>query len=269
MFEEALGRIQKTGKAYHLRLLSLAIFIFAWQVMSGAIRGLPTPVETTEAFFTLLLTNQEPILHRSLITHTTASLVRVLEGSLLGFAIAIPLGLFMGWSERLEVLAGTIVEALRPIPPLAWIPLAYVLFTTLENTSLMVQVFIVFMGAFFPALVNTIHGVQSVDEIYVEAARTFGANDLKILRKVIIPAALPAIITGIRIGLGVGWMCIVAAEMVGGSATGIGFFIWAMYEVGGNTANIIAGMIAIGIVGYLMNDGLIAIQRRVAGWQSE
>ncbi|MDY6960007.1 MAG: ABC transporter permease subunit, partial [Halobacteriota archaeon] len=135
-----------------------------------------------------------------------------------------------------------------------------------EDTRILVQIFIVFVGAFFPAVLNTVHGVKSIDTAYIESARTFGSSDLQILQKVIIPGSLPSIITGVRIGLGIGWMCVVAAEMIGGSASGIGFFIWAMYSIGGGTAKIISGMIAIGAVGYLMNDGILRVEKRVLKW---
>lgn len=250
-----------------VRLLSVFVFLIAWHILAVALlKGLPAPLETFQTFVKLIAEG-EPGLGWTLQEHTFASVVRVLEGSGIGFAVALPLGILMGWSRHFEKFAGTIIEMLRPIPPLAWIPLAFVIFAVSRGGAVMMaQVFIVFIGAFFPAVLNTVHGVRSVDRIYVEAAKTFGASNRQILRKVIIPGALPSMITGIRIGLGVGWMCLVAAEMIGASTVGIGSFIWNMYTLGGRNAEIISGMIAIGIVGYVMNEGILFVERRLARW---
>ena len=250
-----------------LRIFSIVAFLMGWYFIGVLnLAELPTPIETLEMFYTLIVSG-EPILGRTLQTHTTASLIRVIEGSAIGFAVALPLGILMGWSKRFERFADTMIEIFRPIPPLAWIPLAFVLFRSFDNTRILVQIFIVFIGAFFPAVLNTIHGVKSIDSSYIESARTFGSSDLQILEKVVLPGAMPSIITGIRIGLGIGWMCVVAAEMIGGSASGIGFFIWSMYELGGGTAEIISGMIAIGAVGYIMNEGILYTERRLIKWR--
>ena len=252
-----------SGVSPLMRIFSVIFFFSVWHIISVFnLADLPTPIETMEVFFKLIIEG-EPILGRTLQVHTFASLVRVLQGSVIGFAVALPIGIMMGWSERFERFTDTLIEVFRPIPPLAWIPLAFVLFRTFQDTRILVQIFIVFIGAFFPAVLNTVHGVKSVDIAYIESARTFGSSDLQILQKVVVPGSLPSIITGVRIGLGVGWMCVVAAEMIGGSASGIGFFIWAMYGIGGGTAEIISGMIAIGAVGYLMNDGILRIERMV------
>jgi len=245
-----------------IKIASLIFFLFLWHlVASYKVLDIPTPVRTAETFFRLI-TVGEPVLGRTLQSHVFSSLGRVLRGCLIAFLTGIPLGIAMARSEKFEAFTSTIIEIFRPIPPLAWIPLAYIFFKHFENTSLYAQIFIVFVGAFFPAVLNTITGVKSVDPILIDAARTFGATRFQILTKVIIPASLPMIITGVRVGLGVGWMSIIAAEMIGGSASGIGFFIWTMYYIGGDTAKIISGMTAIGIVGYLMNEGLLWIERR-------
>ncbi len=247
-----------------VKIASIIFFLFLWHLIASLeLFEIPTPLKTAETFFKLL-TVGEPVLGRTLQRHVISSLGRVLKGSLIAFSIGIPLGIAMARSEKFEGFTSTLIELFRPIPPLAWIPLAYIFFRHLENTSVYAQIFIVFVGAFFPAVLNTISGVKSVDPILIDAARTFGATRFQILTKVILPASLPMIITGVRVGLGVGWMSIIAAEMIGGSASGIGFFIWTMYYIGGDTAKIISGMIAIGIVGYLMNEGLLWIERRRA-----
>jgi len=264
-----------------LRALSLVLFLALWELLGIFVRELPTPLETATTFVQLI-TVGEPILGRTLQEHTFASILVVLKGSLIGFALAIPLGVLIGWSRLAEDVLEQIVELFRPIPPLAWIPLAFVLFRGLKDAgwfqvlmqllgtemsvSSMVQIFVVFVGAFFPLLLNTIQGVRSVERIYIEVAKVAGATQMQIIRKVVLPAALPNIITGARIGLGVGWMCVVAAEMIGGSSSGVGQFIWVMYSIGGSSAAIVCGMIAIGLVGYAMNEGILALERRLVKW---
>jgi NitT/TauT family transport system permease protein len=263
------------------RVVSLVIFIVLWYVLSLWIRELPTPVETATTFYQLI-TVGEPILGRTLQEHTLASIKIVLKGFIIGTVIAIPLGIIIGRYKLAENLLNFIVETFRPIPPLAWIPLGFVLFRGLKETgwfqiishllglgtsvAAMVQVFVVFVGAFFPILLNTIQGVKAVNPIYIDVARTFGATEREIVWKIVIPASFPNIITGIRVGLGVGWMCVVAAEMIGGSSSGVGLFIWDMYSIGGGSAEIVCGMIAIGLVGYIMNEVLLFVQRRVFKW---
>ncbi|KUK05261.1 ABC transporter permease [Methermicoccus shengliensis] len=264
-----------------LRTASLVLFLALWELLGVFVRELPTPLETGTTFVQLI-TVGEPILGRTLQEHTLASILVVLKGSLIGFALAIPLGVLMGWSRIAGDVLEQITELFRPIPPLAWIPLAFVLFRGLKDAgwfqvlmellgtqmsvTSMVQIFVVFVGAFFPLLLNTIQGVKSVDRIYIEVARVAGATQMQIIRKVVLPAALPSIITGARVGLGVGWMCVVAAEMIGGSSSGVGLFIWNMYSIGGSSAAIVCGMIAIGMVGYAMNEGILALERRLIKW---
>ncbi len=247
-------------------LISFAAFLVGWHLLATyLVAELPTPIVTGQTFLSLV-TRGEPVLGRTLQTHTWASLLRVLLGAGIAFSLAIPLGILMGCSPRWEQFLNPMVEALRPIAPLAWIPLAFVLFRDLANTRIMVQTLVIFVGAFFPGLLNTIHGTKTIDDIYYDVARAHRASGSQILLKVTIPAALPSIVTGVRIGLGVGWMSVVAAEMIGGSASGVGFFLWSMYTVGGGTASIVAGMIAVGIVGYLLNEGIIFLSARFMRW---
>lgn len=264
-----------------LRIASLVLFIGLWELVGVFVRELPTPLETAQTFVQLT-TVGEPILGRTLQEHTLASILVVLKGSLIGFALAIPLGVVIGWSRAAESALQQIVELFRPIPPLAWIPLGFVLFrglrqagwfetlmallgTNMTVTS-MVQIFVVFVGAFFPLLLNTIQGVKSTQRLHIEVAKVMGATDWQIIKKVVLPSAIPSIITGARVGLGVGWMCVVAAEMIGGSSSGVGLFIWDMYSIGGSSAAIVCGMIAIGFVGYAMNEGILALERRLIKW---
>jgi len=248
-----------------MRQKGAILLIFLWYLVS-AFTELPHPHEVAETFF-ILLFNSEPVLGKTLIQHAAASLLRVLAASLLAFSIAIPLGIVTALNRTFMEIVTPLVEALRPIPPLAWIPLAYVIFAPLPNTVQISQIFIVFVGAFFPCFVSVFDYSRNVPEELLEMARVFKAPERLILRDIVLPHSLQGIMSGVRIGLGVGWMSIIAAEMIATSREGLGYFILVMYEVGGRTAEIVAGMAMIGIVGYFMNWMLLKAERLVMPWR--
>lgn len=192
--------------------------------------------------------------------HALASTKRVMIAWGAVCVIAIPLGIAMGWWKRFNRYLNPIIEILRPIPPLAWIPISILWF----GIGLNQNIFIIMIGAFFPILINTIHGVRSVDPVLVRAARNFSSSEWTILRRVVLHAALPNIFTGARIGLGISWAVLVAAELVA-ATSGLGFMI----EDARNflrTDVIFVGMISIGCMGILMERGLYLLQRRLLVW---
>jgi len=217
----------------------------------------------------------------SLIWNTTISLVRVLTGFAVAVVLCVPLGLFMGTSGIVHRLVNPMVELFRPLCPIAWIPFAMALFgttrvpqlfgvrysnTILDNVQIG-MVFIIFWGGLFPILLNTIHGVSGVRTIWLDSAKMLGANRRQIFWKVILPAALPAILTGLRIGLGVSWMVIIAAEMLPGSDSGIGYLIMYSYELA-EMQILVASMIVIGLMGLILNKGLQILSDRFSGWKA-
>jgi NitT/TauT family transport system permease protein len=189
------------------------------------------------------------------------SLLRVLLGFVLAAAVAVPLGVIMGWSRVASYIVDPVIEILRPIPPIAWIGLALIWFG-LDISS---AIFLVFIGAFFPIVLNTISGVRNVDKRLIEVAYTFGANDYEVLRKVVIPAAQPVIYTGLRVGMGIGWMCVVAAEMLN-PQHGLGDLIWTASSFA-KTDQVFVGMISIGILGLIINLLFQVAGDRVFTWQ--
>jgi NitT/TauT family transport system permease protein len=250
-----------------LKLLAFFTIIFLWYAVVGLkILTLPLPHEVGEKLLDLLV-NPEPVLGKNLIQHSLASLVRVMVGSSIAFILAIPLGIIVGWNLKLDTYFSTMLEVFRPIPPLAWIPLAYIIFAGFANPVQLAQIFIVFLGAFFPCLLSTREFARATDKNLLEMACAFGASDSEVLRKIVIPSSLPGILAGIRIGLGIGWMTIVAAEMLATSGSGLGYFIMVMYEVGGRVAEIISGMIMIGLIGYLMNEVVILAEKKLLRWR--
>jgi len=193
--------------------------------------------------------------------HLLASLKR--EAGALVFALsAIPLGIAMGYWQGLYRQLFPVLEVLRPIPPLAWIPLSIMWFG-LGDTQ---NQFIIFLGMVFPLLINTITAVHGVDRTLIRAARSLGAGEGAIVRRVILPAALPQIITGLRVGLGVGWMALVAAELVGAS-DGLGFLINDARSLL-RTDIIVVGMLTIGFAGLVIDGGIRWLAARLLPWSA-
>ncbi|WP_336490408.1 ABC transporter permease [Methylobacterium nigriterrae] len=178
--------------------------------------------------------------------HLLTSLKR--EAVAFAFALsAIPIGLIMGWSRLARAQLDPIIEILRPIPPLAWIPLSILWFGVGDEQNQ----FIIFLGMFFPILINTIEGVRTVDRNLIRAARSLGAPERSVLWRIVLRAATPQIVTGIRIGLGFGWMALVAAELVGANS-GLGFLINDARSVL-RTDIITVGMLTIGFTGLVID----------------
>lgn len=177
-----------------------------------------------------------------------------------GFSV----GLVTGWFKLADKLSYPIIELIRPIPPIAWIPLA-ILLLKLTHTA---AGFIIFIGSVFPILLNTKHGVASVEVKYLEAAMTLGATkSLTLIRKVVIPAALPSVMTGLRVGSGVAWMCVVAAELFGVAPYGLGYQI-EMARLYHAPDVVIAYMLAIGILGLVLDRIYKAIEDKILAWRT-
>ena len=204
----------------------------------------------------------------SLFSNIAVSLVRVLMGYILAACVGIPLGVVMGYYALAFRLLNSFLNLFRPIPPLAWVPLvmawfgiaslattlniesgsAYILLNNLKYS----MIFIIFIGGFCPILTSTIHGVTSMNRTLIDSARVLGANEYQVFRKVLLPGAMPSILNGLRSGLGISWMCLVSAEMLPGSISGVGYLITHAYTVA-STDIVIAGMISIGVVGTVMD----------------
>jgi NitT/TauT family transport system permease protein len=189
-----------------------------------------------------------------------ASLHRVLSGFLLGAALALPLGLFMGASDTVYRLCNPLVQVLRPIPPIAFIPLA-ILWFGLGNPP---AVFLITIGAFFPVLMNTIAGVRHVDAIYIRAAQSLGASRRTLFLRVMLPAASPYILAGARIGIGTAFIVVIVAEMIAVNS-GLGYRILEAREFFWSD-KIIAGMITIGMLGLAIDTGMNRLNSYLLKW---
>jgi NitT/TauT family transport system permease protein len=199
----------------------------------------------------------------TILTHLLASMQRVYGGFFLAAAIGVPLGLVIGKVPLLRQLLDPTLSLLRPIPVTAWLPLSMVFFGLGPRSA----VFLVFLGAFYPILLNTIFGVRSVDPRLFEAANMLGCDGTSLFRKIVLPAALPGIFTGLRLGHGFAWILIVVGEMTG-VPTGLGSVI-----MDGRTLSradlVITGMIVIGVAGFLCDRIIVAINNRVLRWSPQ
>jgi len=194
-----------------------------------------------------------------------ASLMRVAVGFLLAVSIAVPLGLWMGWVRGAFSTLNPIFQMLRPISPIAWIPIA-ILWFGVGDTS---PIFLIFMSSMFPMVVQTTAGVHTIERRYLRAAENFGVSRYTLFRRVVIPAVLPQIIVGMRIGLGVAWLVVVAAEMIA-LRSGLGYLIIDSRNAGNRYDLVVGGMVIIGLIGLSLDgamrllEGLRAVRWRYA-----
>lgn len=246
----------------YLKYFLPIIVIFCWEVIAIVVNN-EFILPRVESVLAVLVEPLKDLFGSgSLLENAFMSIYRVVAGFLLGAAVAIPLGILMGRVDWLNNAIDPILQVLRPIPPIAWIPLALAWFKIGFGSIL----FIIFIGAFFPILVNSIDGVKRVNRTWIETAQIFGAGDLQLLIKVIVPAALPTIWTGLRVGFGVAWMSVVAAEMLPGTTSGLGYLIMYAYNFG-QVQVIIAGMIVIGLIGLCIDYLLKQVEHRKLHWQ--
>jgi NitT/TauT family transport system permease protein len=219
-----------------------AIFPTPWQVVTGAL---------------------DLAKDGTLFEHVRASLFRVAIGFGLAFLVAVPLGLWMGWVSGAFYTLNPLFQMLRPISPIAWIPVA-ILWFGVGNLS---PIFLIFISSVFPVMVQTTVGVRTIDRRYLRAAANFGVSRSVLFRDVVIPAVLPEIIVGMRIGLGVAWLVVVAAEMVALNS-GLGYLIMDSRNAGNRYDLVIASMIIIGVIGLLLDLATRLLERmKIVKWR--
>ena len=219
---------------------------------SGLLPGLPHD-PATESYLSWMFSGEMP--HDAI-----ASVSRVLAGFCIGAGLAVPIGLLLGTSDRLHGLFAPLLEILRPIPPIAYIPLAIVWFGLGNPPAL----FLIALGTFFPVLVNTIAGVRQVDSIYIRAAKNLGANSWTMFRRVILPAASPFVLAGMRIGIGTAFIVVIVAEMIAVS-DGLGYRILEAREYMWSD-KIIGGMLTIGVLGLIIDGAMSRFNDHLLRW---
>ena len=258
-------------KPQNLSLLSLiipAIVIVIWQIIGsrpGMQAMIPSPTLVLSAWYDSIFgkaggMSLNPYLG-TWLSNVEYSAVRVIQGFALSIVVGVPLGLMIGWNRLVATMADPMVQVLRPIPITAWLPFSIAVFGIRDLGSIS----LIFVGGFFAIVVNTTQGARDVDKNLMRAARMMGASSWTLLRRVVLPAALPNIFTGMRIGLGIAWTAVVAAEMVA-VKSGLGYVLWDAYYVG-RMDIVFADMASIGIMGFLSDRLIITIERRVLRWR--
>jgi len=246
-----------------LNLILIVIVIFLWELAARLVssRYFPSFSDFAKAFVEIATVGD--VEGHTLLEHSGASILRVLAGFAVAIAVGFPLGLVMGLKPIIYDSSRAVLEPIRFIPPIAWIPLAIILLTGYSR-----YIFIIWLGAFFPILLNTVVAVKRTNPVLVDVAKTFGAKKATTVFKVVVPSAMPEVTAGMRIGLGVGWMCILAAEMIGGEMVGIGRLI-LHYTLLLQVDVIIVGMITIGLIGLVMNEMFLQAEKRLFRWRQE
>lgn len=258
------------------------LLMICWSLLANYLDKpylLPTPENT----FSILLHPEKDLLTQgSLWANTSVSLLRILFGFLLAAIIAVPLGTILGGFTPLRRLFEPMIEVFRPICPIAWVPFAIAIFkiktlpetfglgytgTVFDHLQLG-MLFVIFWGGFFPILINTLDGVSQVNQNYIKLAGMLGASKRQLLTKVALPAAAPMILTGLRQGIGLCWFVIIAAEMLPGSNSGIGYLL--IYAADQSAMDIVvAAIIIIGIIGASFNFLMVFASRRFLSWKGK
>jgi NitT/TauT family transport system permease protein len=243
--------------------INIFIVLIMWTVVADIVNSpfVPTPIKVWHA--TVKLYQFGDVEGYTLFKHISASIVRILSGFLLACFSGIPLGIWMGLYPNVYARTRAVIEPIRFIPPIAWIPMSIVILIGFSR-----YVFLIWLGAFFPIWINTLVGVGRVNQVYMNVAKVFGGDKKTRVTKIVVPSVLPDITSGMRVGLGMAWMCIVAAEMIGGEGVGVGRLILKYAELL-QLAPVISGMLIIGVIGFLMNEILLRVEKRMFKWRWE
>jgi len=252
--------MQNLIKRTALPLMVLFIILAGWQLVAKNVESFPTPYNTWVAAFggvnsdgdelkgvlsdPFYIENEDD---KGIAWQITNSLGRVFGGFVLAILVGIPVGLLVGMSRSFMLALNPYIQILKPVSPLAWLPLLLMVFQDINLTA----VSTIFITSIWPIIINTALGVRSVEQDYLNVARVLQFTPMETIRKIILPVAVPYIFTGMRLSLGIAWLVIVAAEMLTGGI-GIGFWIWDEYN-NLNYPNIIIGIIVVGVVGYILD----------------
>lgn len=270
--------------AFIMPFIIPALLLIFWQYAAYQVQNVAVLPPVGRVLENFLHATDDFIGLGSIPRNIGVSLIRVLSGYTAGVLIAVPLGVLMGYSKTIQRLFETFISIFKPIPPLAWQPLALAIFgvssiATVFNMPFgqqyvfwgnfkIAMIFMIGMGSFFPVIASVMFGVQNVRQTLIDSARVLGASEKDIFFKILIPAAAPNIINGLRMGLAIGWACLVGAEMLPGSLAGVGYLITHAYELA-RTDLVITGMICIGVVGALLDSIFRIIGNRYFSWESK
>ena len=253
------------SRAFSLSLLSLALLLLIWWSITalGLISPLFLPAPQQVLSKLLLIASPQGFMDATLWQHLAASLTRMLVALFAAAAIGIPVGIAMGLSPAVRGLLDPLIELYRPVPPLAYLPLMVIWFGIGETSKIL----LIYLAIFAPVTLSTLAGVRNTQQVRIRAAQSLGASRWQLLRWVILPGALPEILTGLRIGLGVGWSTLVAAELIA-ATRGLGFMVQSAGEFLA-TDVVLAGIAVIALIAFTLELGLRALQRRLTPWNGE
>ncbi|PUE57218.1 ABC transporter permease [Limnohabitans sp. Rim8] len=260
----------KTTAHFKQLLLGLVVptaVVVLWQVMGnmpGMAGILPTPLKVVEGWHGWIFGQAGLGLNPYLgtwLSNVEYSSMRVAQGFVLAALVGVPLGLLIGWSKFISQMLDPLIQSLRPIPITAWLPFSIAVFGIRDVGS----IFLIFLGGFYAIVVNATQGARDVDRNLVRAALMMGASRTQLLYRVVLPAAMPSIFTGLRIGLGISWTAVIVSEMVA-VKSGLGYVLWDAYYVG-RMDIVLADMVSIGAMGYISDRIIVFIERKVLVWR--
>lgn len=240
-------------------ILFIVLLLAIWEVSVCTHPGLilPGPIAVAAGIVEL-------IQHGLLLKYVVASVFRVTWGFVLACVTAIPLGLALGWYRRAEMAFNPLSQILRPISPLAWIPLAILWFGVGDLSS----IFLIFVGCFFPLLLTALSAVHNIPAVYIRTGRNFGLSSTAFVGRVLYPAVMPQLLVGMRVTMGIAWLVVVAAEMIAVNS-GLGFLIDDARNAGNRYDLVVAGMVVIGVVGLLLDLAMRSLeQMKSFNWKS-
>lgn len=264
----AEGRGFTGGEKYWLGAIGLVSFLFIWYAAVKwlpfeAFNRLPDPLRVVTEWLSPNPAHGISIFTADYYVHIAYSTFRALAAFLFAILLGVPLGIFMGWKKSVHQYAYSLFSLLRPVPPLAWVPIAILIFPGVEPAV----IFVTFLVAFFAMTMNTYVGVKSIPEDYFRASQCLGGTSSDILKDVIIPGAMPSIFTGLQIAMGAAWFSLAAGEMIA-AQYGLGFLIWEAYNLI-QYPTIIIGMATLGLVGYLSSAAVRYFGNRLMAWRQE
>ncbi|MBE0175431.1 taurine ABC transporter permease TauC [Klebsiella aerogenes] len=248
-----------------LSVATLAVLLAIWWAVTAlqliSPLFLPSPWQVLQKLLTIA--GPQGFMDATLWHHLAASLTRIAIALVLAAIVGVPVGIAMGLSPTVRGILDPLIELYRPVPPLAWLPLVIIWFGIGETPKIL----LIYLAIFAPVVMSTLAGVKSAQQVRVRAAQSLGASRAQVLWLVILPGALPEILTGLRIGLGVGWSTLVAAELIA-ATRGLGFMVQSAGEFLA-TDVVLAGIAVIAIIAFVLELGLRALQRRLTPWHGE
>jgi NitT/TauT family transport system permease protein len=253
-----IGR--RSVRAFIIPLLSIVLGLLVWQWLTQThadvildFSNIPSPLHVYKSFLNVVVT-------KAYWKDIYWSLYRIALAFTIGSIVGVSIGVALGYSTVLRLIVAPYIEIMRPIPAIAWVPMAILLWPTTEQSI----VFITFLGAVFPIVLNTWDGVKRVPVELVKAARSLGANRISVLFHVVVPYAIPNITVGMALGMGAAWFALLAGEMISGRY-GIGYFTWESYQLI-QYGNIIVGMLTIGILSSITSGAIYLLKRKIVPW---